>query len=288
VAAVIVTADLPPYAKSGSRISITISSINDATSLAGGVLVQTPLMAADGNIYAVGQGQIATGLGVGSRAVGSGDLNVVRITNGALVEKEVPSTIVKNENVSIILNNPDFSTADRVIQSINTSFNSQLAKATDAGTIQVGIPVEYKDNIVKLVAQLESLTVNPDTVAKVIINERTGTVVVGRDVRISAVVVSHGNISVSVQNKFETTVSTVQAAAYPPKGELTSDSVTTRVVGNGIVKDGFPRAVLLEEGSSIHDLVNALNALGVGPSDLIAILQAIKEAGALQAEIEVI
>lgn len=289
VAAVIVTADLPAYAKPGTRIGVTISSINDATSLSGGVLVQTPLLAADGNVYAVAQGNVSTGLSAGTRITATGPLNVARIPGGALVEKEVPSTIIKNGTISIILNNPDFSTADRVIQSINTSFKGDLAKATDAGTIKVDMPDVYKDNIVKLIAQIESLSVNPDTVAKVIINERTGTVVVGRDVRISAVAVTHGNISVQIQNSFETTISTVQASTYPPEGRLMSNSVGTTIQGEGVVtKEGFPQVVALPEGTDINELVKALNSLGVSPKDLIAILQAIKEAGALQAEIEVI
>ncbi len=288
VAAVIVTADLPAYARPGTRISVTISSINDATSLANGVLVQAPLFAADGNVYAVAQGQVSVGLSAGTRTTNTGPLNVARIPNGALVEKDVPSTIVRNGAVSIILNNPDFSTADRIIQVINASLNSQLAKATDAGTIRVEIPDDYKNNLVKLIAQIESLPVNPDTTAKVVINERTGTVVVGRDVRISTVAVTHGNISVTVQNKFENTVSTVQSAAYPPKGELISNSIVTRVDGEGTVKDGLSQMLVLDEGADINELVKALNALGVPPKDLIAILQAIKEAGALQAEIEVI
>jgi flagellar P-ring protein precursor FlgI len=283
VAAVIVTADLPAFVKSGNRMDVVVSSIGDATSLHGGVLLQTPLYAADSKVYAVAQGQITTALGAGSRTPASGPLNVARISNGALIEKEVTSTMVKDGAITIMLNHPDFTTAERLIQSINEGMTAPLAHATDAGTIKVDVPQDYHDNIIGLIARVESLPINPDTIAKVIINERTGTIVVGRDVKISSVAVTHGNITVQIQSSHELSEATVQSRNYPPKGELVSNSDSKTVSG-----EGMTHMVVLEEGVNINELVKALNALGVAPKDLIAILQAMKEAGALQAEIVVI
>jgi len=283
IAAVMVTADLPPFIKSGSRMDIVVSSIGNATSLAGGVLLQTPLQGADGNVYAVAQGQLSTGLGAGTRTAAQGPLMVARVPNGALIEKEVPSTIVHNGAITVILHQPDFSTAENVIKIINQEMNSSVAQALDAGTVKVAIPQEYAQDTVKLIARIETLPITPDSIAKVVINERTGTVVAGKEVRISAVAVTHGNISVQIQNQFETTESTVQMRRYPPKGELVSNSVSTTVSGEGTTK-----MVVLDEGVNIYDLVKALNSLGVSPKDLIAIIQAIKEAGALHAELQII
>lgn len=283
IAAVMVTADLPPFVRSGSRIDIVVSSIGDATSLSGGVLLQTPLLAADGKVYAVAQGQISTGLSAGTRTTDRGPLTVARIPNGALIENEVPSTIVHNGSISVLLHNPDFSTASNVISVINSQLKSDYAKAIDAGTIKVTVPSEYNNNIVQLIATIESLTVIPDAVAKVVINERTGTVVAGKEVRISSVAVTHGNISVQIQSQLGTTVSTVQSRRYPPNGELISNSDTTSVTGEGTRK-----MLVLDEGVNIYDLVNALNTLGVATKDLIAIIQAIKEAGALHADLEIL
>lgn len=284
IAAVMVTADLPPFIKSGSRMDIVVSSIGNATSLAGGVLLQTPLQGADGNVYAVAQGQISTGLSAGNRmTTAQGPLTVARVPNGALIEKEVPSTIVRNGAITVILHQPDFSTAENVIKIINQDMNSTVAQALDAGTVKVTIPQEYAQDTVKLIARLETLPITPDSIAKVVINERTGTVVAGKEVRISAVAVTHGNISVQIQNQLSTTESTVQARRYPPKGELVSNSVSSTVSGEGTTK-----MVVLDEGVNIYDLVKALNSLGVSPKDLIAIMQAIKEAGALHAELQII
>lgn len=283
VAAVMVTANLPPFVRPGSRIDVTVASIGDANSLSGGLLLQTPLQAGDGGVYAVAQGQILTGLNAGRRIQDKGLLNVARIPNGALIEKEVPSVIVKNSAISIILNRPDFSTAQQTIEVINKEFNSSIAAATDAGTIRVAIPSDYQGNVVGLISQIEGLSVSPDMAARVIINERTGTIVAGKDVRISTVAITHGNISVQVQSKKELTESTVLAKTYPPKGELTSNSDTVNIAGEGTTK-----MVVLDEGANLNELVKSLNLLGVSPKDLIAILQAIKEAGALQAELEVI
>lgn len=283
LAAVMVTAELPPFVKSGSRIDVTVSSIGDATSLSGGVLMQTPLVAADGKIYAVAQGQISTGLSVGTRTTNQGPLTVARIPNGALIEETVPSTIVRNGTISIILHHPDFSTAENVIVAINKELKGTVAQALDAGTIKVSIPAEYGNDLVRLIATIETLSVMPDAIAKVVINERTGTVVAGKDVRISAVAVTHGNISVQIQAQYGVTQSTVQARRYPPSGELVSNSESSTVTG-----EGTKEMVVLDEGVNIYDLVKALNTLGVAPKDLIAILQAIKEAGALHAELQIL
>ncbi|MBD3264290.1 MAG: flagellar basal body P-ring protein FlgI [Candidatus Omnitrophica bacterium] len=281
IAAVMVTANLPPLIRPGSKIDVTVSSIGDATSLEGGVLLQAPLQGADGEVYAVAQGNISTGKG--PRRGRTAESTVARIPNGALVEAEVPSTMVKDGKISVILMNPDFTTASRIIESINRNFSSTLASASDAGEIQIKVPEDFRNNIVKFISKIESIPIQPDFRAKVIINERTGTVVAGRDVKISTVAVTHGNIVVQINIRKELTRSTVQARSYPPEGELVSDTETKIIMG-----EGTPEVNVLEETVTVYDLVKALNVLGVAPNDLIAILQAIKEADALYADLELI
>ena len=281
IAAVMVTANLPPLVRPGTKIDVTVSSIGDATSLEGGVLLQTPLQGADGKVYAVAQGPLSQALmPAGRRRV---NLTVARIPNGALVEREVPSTVTENGRITIILRQPDFTTAARIIENVNREFSSSLAMASDPGLIEVKIPDEFKDNIVGFIAKIENISVTPDYPAKVVINERTGTIVAGKNVRISTVAVTHGNISVQINVRREVTRSTVQARTYPPEGKLVSDTESKSIFG-----EGKPELEVIEETVTVYDLVKALNALGVGTKDLIAILQAIKEAGALYADLEVI
>lgn len=281
IAAVMVTADLPAFVKSGTRIDVVVSSIGDATNLSGGVLLQTPLQGADGNVYAVAQGQISTGVEMPPRRRGA--LNVGRIPAGGLVEKEIHFPFVKGETFSIILHQPDFSTAQSLVKTITQRLGLSEVSAEDAATVRIKVPTEYRENPVGLIAKIEALEVEVDMPAKVIINERTGTVVANRNVRISGVAVTHGNITVEILSRKEITEATVQVKSYPPKGQLVSslDSVT-------IQGEGRFEAVVLEEGVDLEELVKALNSLGIAPKDLIAILQAIKQAGALQAELIII
>jgi flagellar P-ring protein precursor FlgI len=282
VAAVMVTADLPPFARTGSRIDVLVSSIGDAENLQGGTLLFTPLKAADQQVYAVAQGPISTGGFAVGGASGSGVQKnfptVGRVVNGALIEKEIPNNFNQKQSLTLTLHSPDFTTSSRVARAINIAFYDQIARTHDAGTIEVKVPEKYMGNVVALVTMIESLGVTPDTVSKVIINERTGTVVMGENVRISTVAIAHGNLSIEITE--DSRVS--QPLPFSPGGEtvVTPDSGV-------IVQEGNNPIFLVNSGVSIAAVVKALNALGVSPRDLIAIFQALKAAGALQAELEI-
>lgn len=282
IAAVMVTAKLPPLIRPGAKIDVLVSSLGDASSLDGGVLMQTPLQGADGRVYAVAQGSLSTGLGLSGSSRRGAPLTVARIPEGALVEQEVPSTIVQGDYLSIVLKHPDFTTAARIIENINDTFSAPLASASDAGIIQVLIPEETADNLVGFIASLETISVEPDFKAKVVVNERTGTIVAGKDVKISTVAVSHGNISVQISGSREKSFSQGQSRRSSG-GESFEESISEAISGEGTLK-----VEIMEESVSVYDLVKALNALGIAPKDLIAILQAIKEAGALHSELELI
>ncbi len=282
VAAVMVTADLPPFARVGSRLDALVSSIGDAENLQGGTLLLSPLKAADGRIYAVAQGPVSTGgFSAGGAAGGKVQKNfptVGRVVDGALVEKKIPSFFNKKDSLSLTLHNPDFTTASRVAEAINAAFNTTLARNLDAGTVKVKVPEKYSENIVQLVALIEGLGVKPDTISKVVVNERTGTVIMGENVRISTVAIAHGNISIQVKES--------QDVSQPlpfSRGRTTAVPQTDV----SITEEKSP-ILLVESGVSIGKVVRALNALGVTPRDLIAILQSIKAAGALQAKLEII
>jgi flagellar P-ring protein precursor FlgI len=283
VAAVMVTADLPPFGRTGSRIDVLVSSIGDAESLQGGTLLFTPLKAADGKVYAVAQGPVSTGGFVVDSAAGTGVQKnfptVGRVVNGALIEKEIPSNFNEKQSLTLTLRRPDFTTASRVAQAINIAFYDQIALTHDAGTIEVNVPAKYKGNTVALVTTIEGLGVTPDSVSKVIINERTGTVIMGENVRISTIAIAHGNLSIQVSE----TPQVSQPLPFSRGGEtvVTPESQVQ-------VEEGKNPLFLVESGVSIGEVVKALNALGVTPRDLISIFQALKAAGALQAELEII
>ena len=283
VAAVMVTADLPAFARSGSRIDVLVSSIGDAENLQGGTLLFTPLKAADQQVYAVAQGPVSTGGFVVGSASGSevqkNFPTVGRVVNGALIEKEIPNKFNQKQSLTLTLHSPDFTTSSRVARAINIAFYDQIARSHDAGTIEVKVPQNYMGNVVALVTMIESLGVTPDTVSKVIINERTGTVVMGENVRISTVAIAHGNLSIEI--KEDANVS--QPLPFSRGGEtvVTPESEVQ-------VQEGNNPIFLVNSGVSIAAVVKALNALGVSPRDLISIFQALKAAGALQAELEII
>jgi flagellar P-ring protein precursor FlgI len=282
VAAVMVTTDLPAFVRSGSRIDVLVSSIGDAEDLQGGTLIFTPLKAADGQVYAVAQGPISTGGFVVGSDSGSGVQKnfptVGRVVNGALIEKEIPNKFNQKQSLTLILHSPDFTTSSRVARAINIAFYDQIARSHDAGTIEVNVPGKYMGNVVALVTMIESLGVTPDTVSKVIINERTGTVIMGENVRISTVAIAHGNLSIEI--KEDSNVS--QPLPFSRRGEtvVTPESQVQ-------VQEGNNPIFLVNSGVSIAAVVKALNALGVSPRDLISIFQALKAAGALQAELEI-
>jgi flagellar P-ring protein FlgI len=282
VAAVMVTAALPPFAKSGNRIDVLVSSIGDAKNLQGGTLLMTPLKAANGKIYAVAQGPVSTG---GFQASGAGAgvqknfPTVGRVVGGALVEREIRLDLNSRRSLTLSIRDPDFTTAMRMTDAINALFYDHIAEAKDAGTVRIKVPMAYLGNIVGLVAMIEKLDVKPDMDAKVVINERTGTVVMGENVRISTVAIAHGNLSIVIKE-------TPQVSQPQPFSQGGQTVVTPNT--DLSVKEETKKLVVMESGASIGDVVGALNALGVSPRDLIAIFQAIKAAGALQAQLEVI
>jgi flagellar P-ring protein precursor FlgI len=282
VAAVMVTAELPPFAKAGRRIDVLVNSIGDAKNLHGGTLLMTPLKAANDKVYAVAQGPLSTG---GFSAQGQGTSvqknfpTVGRVIDGALVEREVDLHLNSRRSLTLSLHQPDFTTVSRMTQAINGLFYDQVATAQDAGTVQVKVPMAYLGNIVGLVAMIEKLEVQPDLTAKVVINERTGTVVMGENVRISTIAIAHGNLSIMIKESPQ-----VSQPLPFSKGGQTVVTPSTDIA----VSEGEKKLMVMPSGTSIGQVVNALNALGVTPRDLIAIFQAIKAAGALQADLEVI
>lgn len=251
VAAVIVTANLPAFAKAGNPIDITVSALGDASSLEGGTLLQTPLRAANEQVFAVAQGSISIGGDDKSRITTSG-----RIPNGALVEKDIQADFASRKMFRLTLHNPDFTTAARSMLTINKELGGHYASAKDAGTIDIVTPFAYENRGVELLATIENININPDQRAVVIINEKTGTVVIGERVKISRVAISHGNLSVKV--------------------------------GDGKKSGSEEKVAVLDSGVSVGDLVQSLNKLGVTPKDLITILQSIKAAGALHGELEIL
>lgn len=252
-AAVIVTAKLPAFARVGTPIDVTTSSIGDAASLEGGVLLVTPLRAGDQAVYAVAQGPVS----VGALTDGGGKVfpTVGRVVSGATIEKDVDVNFSSKTSFRLALHNPDFTTAARVVVTINGELGGKYASARDSGTIDVVVPFNYHGNSVELMAQMENVQVNVDSKARVVLNERTGTVVMGANVGISPVAISHGELAIEVKG-----------AAKDAKAERISE---------------------LKSSTSVSELVKALNALGVAPKDLTAIFQSLKQSGALQAELEI-
>jgi flagellar P-ring protein FlgI len=281
VASVMVTGTLPPFARQGSRIDVTLSSLGDAKTLQGGTLVITPLKGADGKIYAVAQGALSIGgfaAGGGGAAVQKNHPTVGRISGGAIIEREINFKLNREATLQLALKNPDFTTASRIVGAINDLFGKGLALAEDSGTIAVKIPKDYKKQVVAFVSRLEKVQVNPDQPAKVVVNERTGTIVMGDNVRVSTVALAHGGLSIKIKEK-----PSVSQPGPLSEGE-TVDTTETEVEATEI----DAKVIEMEEGVTLGDLVRGLNSVGVTPRDLIAILQAIKAAGALQAELEII
>ena len=280
VAAVMVTANLPAFATQGTRMDVTVSALGDSKSLQGGTLLVTPLLGADGNVYAVAQGSLAIS---GFQAEGDaakivrGVPTVGRISNGAIIEREIEFALNKLGQLRLALRNPDFTTAKRIASAINDFIGSPAAEPLDPSTVQITIPKNFEGNVIALLTEVEQLQIEPDLAAKVIIDERSGIIVMGRDVRVSTVAVSQGNLTVTIS---ETPV--VSQPQPFSRGE-TRVAPRTRV---GVQEDGKKLAVV-KEGVSLQQLVDGLNSLGIGPRDLISILQAIKAAGAIQADIEV-
>ena len=284
VAAVMVTADLPPFVKPGSRIDVLVSSLGDASSLQGGTLLTTPLNGLDQQIYAIAQGPVSIGGFAITGASGTGAQKnhptVGRIVQGATVEREVPIRWQGKTDMTIKLNQPDFTTANRAARLIGGRLPGSQARPMDASTIKFNVPGQYRENLAVMVAELENLEIQPDAVAKVIIDERTGTVVVGENVRLSTVAVAHGNMSIQITE----TPQVSQPQPFTGPGAQTVVTPETQIQ----VEEESDRLLLIEAGPTINDVVKALNAIGATPRDLIMIFQAIKAAGALHAELEII
>jgi flagellar P-ring protein precursor FlgI len=281
VASVMVTAKLPAFARPGQRIDVTVSSLGDATSLQGGTLLITPLKAANGEVYAVAQGPISVGGfvgGSGGDQVIKNHVTVARISDGALVEREAGSDLNGRDALTYLLHRPDFTTALEVADHINRAVGAEVALASDGATVDVNVPEGYHGRIVSLLARLEGLEIPVDVPAKVVVNERTGTVVVGESVRIREVAIAHGNLNIRVAS--ETQVSQPGPLSRGQTAVVDQRDVT--------VEEEPGSLVVVPEGVSLGDVVNALNAIGVTPRDLVAILQSLKAAGALMADLEMI
>ncbi len=282
VATVMVTADLPAFARQGDRIDTMVSSLGDAKSLQGGTLLMTALKGPDGNTYAVAQGALSIGgffVQGQAKGVQKNHQTVARIANGASVERELPHEFNLKEEVFLTMKETDFTTASRISQAINNSLRDMVATLVDGRTIKVDVPEFYKENTSEFITRIETLNVEPDTIAKVILDERTGTVVMGENVEISAVAVAHGNLFIQITE--EPLVS--QPAPLSPGG-ATVVVPRTRIQ----VEEGEDKLLIVPRSISLGQVVNGLNAIGVNPRDLIAILQAIKASGALHAELEII
>jgi flagellar P-ring protein precursor FlgI len=312
VAAVMVTATLPAFARQGSKVDVSVSTLGDAKSLLGGILLVTPMMGADGEVYAVAQGSVQTGfVAKGAAAsVTKGVPTSGRVSNGAIVEREIAFEMASMPSVNLMLRNPDLTTARRIAQVINAFLHAPAARPLDPSTVMLTVPGNTPGGVVGLITDIEQLRVEPDQIARVVIDEQNGVIVMGENVRISTVAIAQGNLTVKVTE----TPQVSQPNPFSPAGLAAPapviDPNTGLPIGNG--QDGVQfapgggaqtvvvprtsitvdeqsdrRLAVLPEGVSLQQLVNSLNALGVGPRDMISILQAIKAAGALQAEIEV-
>jgi flagellar P-ring protein precursor FlgI len=282
VAAVMVTATLPAFARQGTRIDITVSALGDSTSLAGGSLMVTPLVGADGEVYAVGQGQVAIGGYSAQGQAQSVTKNIPtsgRIASGAIVEREIPFDMSHMEAVQIDLRNPDLTTARHVAEAVNAYLGEAVARPTDPATIRLQVPTRYRGDSVALLTDIEQLRIQPDQVARVVIDEHTGTIVMGENVRISTVAIVQGGLTIRITE----TPQVSQPSPFSSTGTTTTVARTDISVDEGADK----KIAMLKAGVTLQDLVNGLNALGIGPRDLIVILQAVKAAGALQAELAV-
>lgn len=281
VAVVMVTADIPAFVKPGARIDVTVASMGDAKSLQGGVLLQTPLLGADNKVYAVAQGPLAVGGfsagrgGAGGASVTKNIPTVGQIVNGALVEREIPTTIVRNDTIELLLREPSFTSASLMATAINNLFTNS-AHAVDSTTVQVKMPAWAQKSPVDFIARVEGVQVTPDTPARIIINERNGTIVATADIRISSCAVACGNITVNI-------ASTPEASQPNPLSSTGQTVVLPRTSTD--VTEQQSSLVALPEMPTVQQVAAALNALGATPRDMMSIFQAMKQAGALQADL---
>lgn len=284
VAAVTVTATLPAFARQGSRVDINVSAIGDAKSLQGGTLLATPLVGADGEVYVVAQGSVSVaGFQASGKAttINKGVTTNSFISNGGIVEKEIDFDLSSLKQVKLSLKNPDISTAIQIAKMINNRLNSDAATALDPGTVRVNVPEEYLNNTLALLGQIEKIEVRPDTIAKIIIDESSGTIVLGENVKINPIGIAQGNLTITVKDGAKSTSNDPFAFSFASINNVTP---ATDII---VDEDKDRKLTELNGGASLKEVVEALNSLGVGPRDLITILQNIKAAGALQADIEI-
>lgn len=283
VAAVMVTSTLPAFARQGSRIDISVSALGDATSLRGGTLLVTPMLGADGEVYSVAQGPLVVeGFSAQGNAqtIIKGVPTTARIPSGAIVEREIMFDLAALSQVHLNLRNPDFTTSQRIAQSINGLLGTGNATVLDPATVRVNVPEAFTGNTIGMLTEIEQLEVVPDQVARVVIAEHSGVIVMGQEVKISTVAIAQGNLTIRI---------TETPQVSQPNAFATQGTTTTVDRSNiEIDEDSDKRLAVLDPGITLQELVNGLNALGIGPRDMISILQTIKAAGALQAEIEVI
>ncbi len=280
-AIVMITADIPAFKKNGTRLDVNVASMGDAKSLQGGILLQTPLLGADGKVYAVAQGALSIG-GVAGGAEGGGGATVQKnhptvgiITSGALVEREIPAQIITDHHLDLILRDPDFTSAARLAAALNEKWTN-CALALDSTTIRVLMPEEFESAPVNFISLIESVEVESDVPARIVINERTGTIVATSHIRIASCAVSHGNLTISVAS----TLSVSQPSQFSQTGQTTTTPSTDTKI-----KEDKGSLITLPEMPTVEKVASALNALGVTPRDMMTIFQAMKEAGALQAEL---
>lgn len=281
VAGVMVTAMMPPFAKVGQKLDVVVSSMGDAKSLQGGTLLLTPLKGVNGKVYALAQGPLSIGgfaAGGAGASIQKNHPTAGRIPNGATIEREIPVNLNNKDAIRISLFEPDFTTITRAVEAVNDTLGADFAKAVDAETMTVRIPPEYHGNTVGLLAAIEGVDIQPDNRAKVVLDERTGTVVMGENVKISEVAVAHGNLSIQIKENPQVS----QPSPFSQGQTVVTPKTNVKATEEG------GRLIVLKKSASIGDLVRALNAVGVTPRDLIAILHSVKAAGALQADLEVI
>lgn len=302
IAAVMVTAILPPFAKTGTRIDVTVSSIGDATSLSGGQLLLTPLRAVDGEVYALAQGALVLGgfsAGGANASVTKNQTNVGIVANGAFVEREVKYPFGKDRKFTINLFLPDFTTATKLASTLVSTIKGLEAQAIDSGTIAVSLESSFDGNMAQMIAAVENIDVSVETPAIVVMNEKTGTVVMGENVRISTVAISHGNLSIQIKESINVSQPLPFAPRPPEGGKPVTDRKGGAIIAPGgqtvVTKDTAVNVqeekrqlMVIPRGVTIQDVVMALNAIGVTPRDLITIIQTIKAAGALQADLRII
>jgi len=282
VAAVMVTAMLPPFPRPGTRIDVTVSAIGDAKTLQGGTLLLTPLKGPDGKVYALGQGAVSVGGfvgGEGGAKVVKNHATVGRVPRGGIVEKDLPFSLGKGDELRLFLHRQDFTNASRIAEKINGALAAVRSQAVDSATVTLQVPAEYRGRLPEFISLVEAIDVPVDMPARVTVNERTGTVVIGENVRIASVAIAHGNLTIEIKTEFQVS----QPKPFAP------EKAETVVVPKTEVTSSEPKASLVEvSGVTLGEIVKGLNSLGVTPRDLIAILQALRSSGALRAELEII